>query len=140
MRRGSMAAGMLVALLPGCGGDSVSAPPPPPAPVTELIVQGSFSGVTPGGGVALAPFSTSRMGTLRITVDWTFASNNMDVALVRAPCDPPQFLALTCAIVGVSESPTAKPEILTLPNTVSATYRLFVSNRGTTDESISYRV
>ena len=135
-----MAAGVLAVLVPGCGGGGSVTGPPPPASVTTVVAEGAFDGVSPGGGVAVPSFSMTRMGTLDIRVNWTSPSNNLDIALARSPCTPDQFLALTCSIVGLSESTTAKPETLSLPNTVVGTYRLFVSHRGTTVESITYRV
>ena len=77
-------------ILPGCGGDDSSvAPTPvatttlPPAPVNTVIAEGSFSGLPSITGVEF-PFVSRSRGDIRVTVDWTFATNDVDIFLRRA--------------------------------------------------------
>jgi hypothetical protein len=46
----------------------------------------------------------------------------------------------TCAFVATEESPTLKPERLTVPNLAAGTYTLYVANFGDTDESVAWQV
>ena len=140
-----LSAVLLAALLPGCDGGSgpdpvpSTAPPPPPAPVTTVLDEGGFSGVPPGNGIG-GSFDTTRAGDLEVIVDWTFASNNMDLLLFRGECSPEQFLAEECDVADVADSPTAKPERVGLANAAAGTYTLVVFNFGETEETFSYQV
>jgi hypothetical protein len=135
---------LLAALLPACGGDSSSvvAPPPPspsPIPVTTVIDEGSFSGLPPQGGAA-GTFTTTRTGDLEFVVDWTFASNNLDLLLFRGECSEEQFLAEQCNLADSADSTTAKPERVGIGSAAAGTYTLVVINLGETEESFSYQV
>ena len=137
------AAVTLMLLLFGCGSDKVTPPPPPPTTLPPLLPQV----VADGNGVALEAevlggdtFTTSRAGSLVATVDWTFATNDVDVALVRGDCSFEQFEAQQCPVLAFSISATAKPEIIRTDGAAAGTYTLFVENTGPTDESVSYQV
>jgi hypothetical protein len=127
------------ALRAGCGSDSPVTPsspaPPPPAPV--VVAQGS--GPLAPFTLAFVPFGTTQIGRLEISVDWTFARNDVDAYLTLASCTPQQFLALQCNLIAFSESTTAKPERLTLPNAAVGAYRLWILNLGT-QEGVAYQV
>ena len=137
-----MVVGLLAALLPGCDGGSGPDPipsTPPPAPVTTVVAEGSFSGLEPNGAV-VATITTPRAGNIEVVLDWTFASNDLDFLLTRGECAPEQLIALQCTIVAVAESTTAKPERAGVANAPAGPYTLFVGNFGTTEESISFQV
>ena len=141
MRRRCLALA-LTALLPGCGGDSVTAPPtppPPPAPVTTVIGEGSLSGLEPDAA-AMATFATTQAGDLEIVLDWTLAENDLDALLIRGECTPEQLTALQCDVGAIADSTTDKPERLGISNAAAGTYTFYVINLGATTESFSFQV
>ncbi len=137
----------LCASLTACGGSgsptaptSVAAPAAPPAPVTTVVTQGSFPGLAATGGFLAGPFTTSAVGRLDVTVDWTFAKNDVDLYVLRGSgCTPVQFNARQCDFVALSESLTAKPEKLSLAGLATGTYSLLIINWGPDPESLSYQ-
>ena len=133
-----------LAVLPACGSDSSPTPPsttPPTTlpPATQAVVaSGSGSiGVLTAAGIA---FTTTTSGRLDVTVDWTFASNDVDVYLVRGACTFEQFVNLQCNIVSFSESTTAKPERITFSGAPADNYVLVIANFGPADESVAFQV
>jgi hypothetical protein len=149
MRRGSgvwsycLAAG-LVASLSACGGSDTptnnptpTPPPTPPPPVVISQIQG-FS--IAAGFVSFANFSTTSVGTLEATVDWTFPANDLDVYLTPGSCTFTQLIANQCTLVAFSESVTAKPERVRATNVAVGAYTIWVVNAGPGDETLSYQV
>jgi hypothetical protein len=133
---------LLAMWLPACGSDRVAAPPPPPPPpppVTTVLEEGSFSGLPPAAGVA-GEFMTNRMGDLEFIVDWTFASNDLNLILFRGQCTEDEFLADACNVADIADSSTAKPERAGITGAPAGIYTLVVFNDGTTEESFSYQV
>lgn len=137
---------ILLVGLSACGGGEsknpvvVSTPTPPPPPVTRVIDQESFAleALTLGTEV----FTTTTTGTLGITVDWTFASSDVDIFLVRGndPCTLEMFLGGTCPFLATEESLTMKPEKLTVPNVTAGTYTLYIANFSEDDESLACQI
>jgi hypothetical protein len=113
-------------------------PTPTPAPPPAVVSQGS--GSIEVLNVALINFGTSQAGRLEVTVDWTFATNDVDVYLFRGSCTPDQFLAMQCQVVTFSESTTAKPERLTASGAAAGSYVLAIGNAGPGDESVAFQV
>jgi hypothetical protein len=144
---------LTIASLPGCSSSSTSCssnpagpgctPSPSPSPV---IVQAPPVVVAQGSGslgkrlLALIPFSTTVAGKIDVTVDWTFATDDVDVYLVRGACSFDQFVAGQCTMVSFSESTTAKPEKLSVPGAAAGSYVLLIGNLGPADESAAYQV
>jgi hypothetical protein len=131
----------------GCGGSgggptTAGSPPPTPVPqpVTSLISQGS-SPLGPST-VAPVPFTTTSLGTLDITVDWTFASNDVDIFLARGtnPCSLETFNDRSCGFIATEESTTMKPSRLRAANIAPGAYSLYVANFGDGDESVAWQV
>jgi len=114
--------------------------PPPPAPVTRVVAEGS--GFIPVLHLAAVPFTTDTTGTVGVSVDWTFGTNDVDVYLTRGndPCTIDQFNTNRCPFLGLAESLTAKPEQLSVPNLAAGPYTVYVGNFGPTDESISIQI
>lgn len=140
-------AAAVMTTLPSCGGGgggggggvtTASTPPPtPPPPVVVAQVTG-FS--LRAGFTGRLPFTTTRAGTIEATVDWTFATNDVDVALVRGDCTFEQFEASQCTVLSFAISVTTKPERVRSDNAAAGAYTLFVENTGPTDESVSLQV
>lgn len=123
----------------GGGGSPSSATPAtvttqPPAPVRRVLLQAPFEGLEPDFAIA-GRFQTTVSGTLDAIVNWTFASNDIDIGFFRGDCpldtndDDPRCAPLA---LGVSLD---KPERMELANAAAGTYYLVVYNAGPTAES-----
>jgi hypothetical protein len=135
---------MIAIGLSGCGDKVVTpptpTPPPPPTSVTRVVSQGSG----PLGSVTVAPvvFVTTASGAIGIEVNWTFATNDVDIFLARGsePCTLETFNNRSCGFIATEESASMKPEKLTVPSLAAGAYTLYVANYGDTDESVAYQV
>lgn len=136
------AAVILLALLNACGGGGggttstpVTTPPPPPQVVSQGV--GMVLEADSDGRVV---FTTTRAGSLQATVDWSFATNDVDVALVAGDCPIGRFVEGLCTVLCFSDSVTAKPESVHVDGVGPGTYTLFVGNAGPEREVISFQV
>jgi hypothetical protein len=140
----ALAAGLSLVLgLWGCGGSS-GGPSPIPTPVptpTPPVVVSQGGGPIEAGFIVMAqPIVTTAAGRLDVTVDWTFASNDIDVLIARGACSFDQFDNGQCNIAAFSISTTAKPERISVSGAAAGLYTLFVENFGPGDDSASYQV
>jgi hypothetical protein len=126
----------------GCGSDKITPPPPPTPPPTPPppIVVSDGSGPLNVLTAVVRPFTTTQAGRLDVTVEWTYAANDVDVYLFRGGCTFEQFIAMQCQVVTFSESSTAKPERLTTSGAAAGSYVLVIANYGPGDESVAYQV
>ena len=122
---------------PSGGGPTPTPPPTPPPPVVVIQQQGFALQVE---FLGRRPFTTTRAGALEAIADWTFATNDVDVAITRGDCSFDQFEAAQCEILAMTISTTTKPERANVQSAAVGTYTLFVANFGPTAESISYQV
>ena len=105
-----------VTLLSGCGGGPTDPPvvrvsPTPPPPVTQVIREGSGSlGVLVLGQLS---FNTTKPGTIDVIVDWTYATNDVDVYLAKGSCSFDQFISRQCDMVAFSERNVLLSETMT---------------------------
>jgi len=131
-----------VALLSACG-DGPTKPivdpsPSPRPPVTRVIREGSGAlGELVLGSLS---FDSPDRGTIDVIVDWTFATNDVDVYLAKGSCSFDQFINSQCNLVAFSESSFAKPEKISAPNAAAGGYTLLIGNIGPTDESVSFQI
>ena len=129
-------------LLPACGGSSNSPTPatPPttaaPAPVQTIVATGGT--FVPPRVAMLIPFETTATGTIDITVDWTFAANEIDLYLLTGSSTPQQWPR--CTFATFSESREFKPERLRFVGAFAGQYVLAIGNIGPGEESVSYQV
>jgi hypothetical protein len=140
-------------VLPSCGGGGAggcAANPagpgcqpsasPSPTQVTRVVSQGNRA----LGSKFLAPvvFTTTAAGTVAVEVNWTFATNNVDIFLARGsePCTLQTFNNRSCGFIATEESTSMKPEKLTVTGLAAGTYTLYVGNYGASDESVAYQV
>jgi hypothetical protein len=129
--------------LSGCGDKIVTPPTPTPpttlASVTRVVSQGN----APMGSKFVAPvvFTTTTAGSVGITVDWTFATNDVDIFLARGsePCTLQTFNDRSCGFIATEESVSMKPEKLTVASLAAGTYSLYIANFGDTDESVAWQ-
>jgi hypothetical protein len=139
------AAAVLIAGLGACGGGSSSptaapTPTPTPTPPSPRVVSSGGGLSLQAGYVGRAPFTTTLAGSLSATVDWTFTTNDIDVALVGGNCSFDQLQASQCPILAISASTTAKPETIRADGVAAGDYTLFIENTGPGDETLSYQV
>ena len=78
-------------------------------------------------------FTVTDSGQLRITVDWTSPSDDLDLTLSNPACDAAAIVAHACKVFATEVS-NLKPAQITMATTATA-YRLFVLNRGPQTES-----
>jgi hypothetical protein len=140
--RAALAVVCAVLLFPACGKDSpTNVPPPtlPPAPPPAPRVVAEGAGSIPVDEVGFVQFTTDATGRLEVTVDWTFAANDIDIFLVRGSCTEDQIIAGSCPFLAFSTSVTAKPERLSVPGATAGQYTLYAANFGPGDESASFQ-
>lgn len=126
----------------GCGGSSPSSPTsaavPTPVPCTRTtILQGS--GPLPANTAGFDSFTTTALGRLDVTLDWTFADSPMALFVARQPCEWDQFRAGTCSMLLQLYSPP-KPLKGTIDNLPAGTYRLVIGNGRSEPESVSIQM
>lgn len=132
-----------VASLGGCGGESPTTPASPatptPVPVTRTVVlQGSQA--IPADWHYEWWFTTTRAGTLDITVDWTYADSTVWVLLAQGKCDEQALNAGQCQWLIQTQGSTPKPRALTLPSAAAGQYTLYIYNGPKQPEAVSYQV
>lgn len=123
---------------PGGGGPS---PAPSPATITETIVIFGDNGPVPAEDGGYIDFAIPSAGTVQATVDWTFASSEVAIAMTMASCnDPEQAFLGSCSHIGTPNLTRAKPK--TVSGTVSqpATGRLWLLNLAPVDESMAVQI
>jgi hypothetical protein len=129
-------------ILCGC---SSAQPPSMPDTVahtgTSTIQTGSCSPL-PVGDLCSGFFDTFQVGTLTVTVDWTSADDAVQAFLSAGnPCSTTQINNGQCVFIAMtSAGTTPKPKVMTVPNTPSNTYSLYIGNRGPHVESVSDQV
>jgi hypothetical protein len=74
----------------------------------------------------IGEFTTSATGTLEAQCDWTFAFNDLDIAIARGSCSAVQVLLGQCNELVESSSATAKPERVSAANAPAGLYTLVV--------------
>ena len=132
-----------IATLGACGGGSPTTPAAPatptPAPITRTVVlQGSQA--IPADWHYEWWFTTTRAGTVDITVDWTYADSTVWVRLGQGKCDEQVLQAGQCQWLIQSQVSTPKPRVLTLPNAAAGQYTLYIYSGVKQPESVSYLV
>jgi hypothetical protein len=120
---------------PGC----VQASPSPPIQRPPFVLDGG-EGSLPAFVALFRTLPITETGSFEVIVDWTFATNDIDIFLARGDCSFDQFVGGGCNYAATATSPTTKPERLRLANQPAGTYTLIVPNFGPADESISYQV
>ena len=127
-----------------CGSSSPSTPTlqPTPTPIPPPPIV-----VTQGSSAVRAkyfwefPFSIAQAGTLKATVNWTFATNLMWTGIAPSSCTVAAYQAFTCNFLVFDTTPAPTPtKVLTLPNLSPGSYVVLVDNRGPQDDSFSYQV
>jgi hypothetical protein len=135
----SLAAALATAsVLPGCGGGGSSGGVTAPSGGGRQIVTQSNWTLVPGawqsGDVSITGASSTK-GTLDAVVEWTFATNDVDIYVTATACTPDMFVLQRCAYAAKADSATTKPERVSFSVSGGDTYRVWVVNFGPTNES-----
>jgi len=138
LRWAFLVSGTLLAASCGSSSPTGPTPSPTPVPVSTVIAQGSYAGLDANDGL-LIPLTTTVKGRIDASVDWTFTSNNLFVAMIQGPCSADQLSNNQCIFMATDVS-VIKPKKLTLTNLTAGTYTLVIANAGPNAESLSYQV
>jgi hypothetical protein len=135
-RLAGAALGMGLALgLAGCGGDSGTGPDPTPTTVTTTLPTFTFTSLRPGQ-VRYTDVQINVTGSLSATLDWTFASNDLDIYVTSTSCSVSTTTGIQtlCTAIGRTTSTSSKPERLTV-NVTPGNLRVWAANFGPSSES-----
>ena len=120
---------------PGC----VSSPAPSPSPVSETIVIFGDNGPVPAESGGWIDFTIPSAGLVEATVDWTFASSQVAIAMTTGPCDNP--FAGGCTNIGpMNLTRSLKPKTVSGSVTQGGPARLWIVNLATVDESMAVQI
>jgi hypothetical protein len=113
----------------GCGSSSPT-PVSTPTPNTTNLPPLNFSNVEING-VFISDVKVTVTGTLIAVVDWTLASNDIEIYVTDPTCNETlaRVVRQSCTLLGSTDSPTAKPKRLTM-NISPGVYRVYVANFG----------
>ena len=121
---------------PGC----VSSPTPTP-PIVETVVIYENNGPVAAESGGYLEFAIPSAGTVEATVDWTFASNPVWIALTAASCDDGEAAFLgSCAQIGNPNLGTTKPKRVSGSVSQAGRGRLWLINAGPVDESMAVQI
>jgi hypothetical protein len=130
--------------LPACGGGSTGPNPPPtptpaPAPTTSVVFQTTLSLGAEDGG--FGDFSIPNNGLVRVTVDWTFPTNDL-VYFVFSGTTCNDFVAFFengaapgCTLLAQHVALGVKPAVVTFSVTAGQNARILIVNLGERAES-----
>ena len=136
----------LTVALPACGGGGSTSPnpvptaTPTPAPTTTVIFQSAFPPLDQFN-YALGDFPIPNNGTVRATLEWTFATNDLLFFIFSGTTctDLETFLttgsAPGCTLLGQQFTPGVKPKVISFDVTAAQNARILVANLGPTGES-----
>jgi hypothetical protein len=134
-----MAAAGLVFGLPACGGGgggggggSVAGPT---TPTRQIVTQQTWTADFGDVLQADVTITGSGAGTLDATVQWTFATNDVDLVATSTTCSPAAFITDACTLLAEASSTTAKPERISFSVTGGSSYRIWIVNFGPGAES-----
>jgi hypothetical protein len=122
---------LAVASAVGCNGNKNSLLPQ----IEDVVIfqhEAKFSDLA-RLGIYSTDFEVPGAGSLSVVVDWTSATDDLDVYLTNPSCDTATLTAGLCKFFGKDES-NAKPAKVVLATGVTA-YRVLVVNRGPGPES-----
>jgi hypothetical protein len=123
--------------LPGCGagGGITAVDTTQHKPVRSIVLQRGWE-LVPGQLLGVdVNFTGSGSGTADVTVEWTYASNDLDIYVTAQACTVDAFSAGSCAYTAKADGTTSKPERLTFPASAGSSYRVWVVNFGPAQES-----
>ena len=129
-----IAASLLVPLL-ACGS--------PNKPSANELTSGTMA--IAAGDFLVASLSLDTRAPLQTQVDWSVIANDLDAFLIRGTCSRDDIISAkpACTMDAVfvgSGTGTTKPETFTTAAVDPGAYTLLVVNRGSQDDTCSFRV
>jgi hypothetical protein len=123
------------------GGGITDNTPPTTMPACQRTVVFEHSSAMPSQQFAYLVFSTTTVGRLDITVDWTFATNTFLVALVEAnTCTLDHLLSGgNCPALTLADS-GGKPRRVSYFASTPTRYGLIIVNTGSQDDAVGAQV
>ena len=142
-RMGLVLAGAIT--LSACGGGTdptpIPSPTPTPPPIRETVVIYGDDGLVPADTAIAVEFAIPSAGTVEATVDWTFASSDVWVALTTNACnDFAQAFLGQCSSIGIPNRGSSKPKTVSGSVAQGGTGRLWIANFATVDESMALQI
>lgn len=131
--------------LSACGGGTdptpIPSPTPTPPPVQETVVIYGDNGPVPAESGGYIAFTIPSAGTVEATVDWTFPTSLVWIAMTTAACDDFEaaFLA-QCSHIGTPNLSGSKPKRVSGPVTQGGPARLWLLNGSQVDESMAVQI
>jgi len=98
-------------------------------------VIAQVAGPIPVETAGFTSFTVDAVGKLEVTVVWTYATNDIDLFLVKGTCTEEQLDNDACTFLATAVSETRKPERLSLASATTGLYTLYAVNWGPEDES-----
>jgi hypothetical protein len=134
----------LAMTLGACGSDGPTDPvietSPSPTPPPPFVIYGDSGSVPPDSAVYI-DFSIPNAGTVAATVDWTFASSDVWLAMTTSACnDFIQAFIGQCSHIGTPNLGNSKPKTVTGTVNQATTGRLWIGNFATVDESMAVQI
>jgi hypothetical protein len=133
--------------LSGCGSDGTTgpgggpSPSPSPVTITETVVIYGDNGAVPADSALYIDFGIPSAGTVETTVDWTFPSSEVWVAMTTSACnDFMQAFLGQCSHIGTPNRGTSKPKSVAGTVTQGGPGRLWIANFATVDESMALQI
>jgi hypothetical protein len=118
-----------------------SCPSPTPVTITETIVIFGDNGPVPAEDGGFIDFAIPSAGTVEATVDWTFASSQVAVAMTMASCNDAEAAFLgSCSHIGNPNLTRAKPKTVSGTVSQAGTGRLWLLNLAPVDESMAVQI
>jgi hypothetical protein len=74
------------------------------------------------------------------TVEWTYATNDVDLYVTNTSCTVEMLLAEACPYTAKADSATAKPERVSFTVSAAGSYRFWIVNFGPGAESGTFEV
>jgi|PlaIllAssembly_1097288.scaffolds.fasta_scaffold273696_2 hypothetical protein len=143
--RNAGGAGLVVsfALAAACGGGSgspttpVTTTPTTTLPPPSVVLQDSYA--IQAGWLYWWYFTTSRTGTIDVSIDYTYPTNPIVIWIARGNCTGEVLVADQCDIAATSFA-GSKPRKVSVTAAAAGNYTLLVGNAGEQDDSISFQV
>jgi hypothetical protein len=123
--------------LPSCGGGDITDPDPSKSPNTSrtTITEQGWALEPLDAAAVDIEISGSGSGTIDAAVEWTFASDDVDIYVTAVTCTPDMFAAERCAYKTKADGATTKPERVSFGVSAGDKHRFWIVNFGPQRES-----
>jgi len=129
---------VLALVLPSCGGGGKDGGPvtgPGGQPTRTTITDQSWALDALDAAAVDIEITGSGSGTVDATVEWTFASDDVDIYVTAVTCTPEMFASERCAYKTKADGGTTKPERVSFGVSAGDKHRFWIVNFGPQRES-----